>query len=91
MPDLITPERKVHDGPRIEYMRRYLTCLKRAADEGYPVKGYFYWSLLDNFEWAHGDTKRFGLVYIDYRTQERIKKDSFAFYRGVIAENGKNL
>lgn len=91
MPDLITPERKVHDGARIEYMRRYLTCLKRAADEGYLVKGYFYWSLLDNFEWAHGDTKRFGLVYIDYRTQERIKKDSFAFYRSVIAENEKNL
>ena len=91
MPDLLTPDKKVHDGARIEYMRRYLTSLHRAQEEKYPINGYFYWSLMDNFEWAHGYKRRFGLAYVDYRTQERIPKDSFAFYRDVIGSSGENL
>ena len=53
-------------------------------DDGVPVKGYFVWSLLDNFEWAHGYSKRFGLVYVDYPTLERVPKASFSWYRDLI-------
>ena len=59
----------------------------RALAEGAPLKGYFVWSLMDNFEWAHGYSKRFGLVYVDYATQARILKASAQWYRRVIAEN----
>jgi beta-glucosidase len=52
---------------------------------GVPIRGYFVWSLLDNFEWAHGYSKRFGLVYVDYPTLERVPKDSFGWYRDAIA------
>ncbi|NCC36854.1 MAG: glycosyl hydrolase family protein, partial [Chloroflexia bacterium] len=55
---------------------------------GAPVEGYFQWSLLDNFEWGHGYHQRFGVVHVDYETQERIRKDSFGWYRDVIACNG---
>jgi beta-glucosidase len=77
----------VRDIDRIMYYRAYLTQLSRAVDEGYPVTGYFPWSLLDNFEWARGYSQRFGLVRVDYSTQRRIPKLSFSWYRGVIAEN----
>ena len=60
-------------------------------DEGFPVKGYMAWSVLDNFEWALGYDKRFGLIYVDYRTQERIPKDSAYWYAEVIRENGEHL
>ncbi len=90
VPDLLSPD-GVHDGARIEFMRRYLASLLRATNEGLPVKGYFYWSLMDNFEWAAGYRPRFGLLYVDYETQERIKKDSFSFYAEVIRSRGKNL
>ena len=91
MPDLVTPDKKIHDGGRIEYMRRYLCNVMRAENEGLPIMGYFYWSLMDNFEWAHGYKRRFGLTYVDYKTQERILKDSYHFYSEVIRTNGKNL
>lgn len=82
---------KLHDPSRIEFIRSYLAQLKRACEEGTDVKGYFYWSLLDNFEWKEGFSKRFGLIYVNYETLERIPKDSAAYYADVIRENGKNI
>ena len=78
----------VHDAERIEYVRRHLEAVSRAMTEGVPMRGYFVWSLLDNFEWAFGYAKRFGIVYMDYETLERTPKDSFRWYRGVIANRG---
>ena len=69
------------------YLRNYLTHLQRATAEGVPVRGYFLWSLLDNFEWADGYTSRFGLMHVDPGTQRRTPKLSAAFYREVIARN----
>jgi len=89
--DSISKDGKVHDPNRIDYMDRYLTELKKVQEDGIPVVGYFAWSLLDNFEWAWGYTKRFGIVYVDFGTQKRIPKDSFYFYRDTIATHGKNL
>ena len=82
---------KVHDPQRCDFVLRYLAQLKKAVDEGIPVLGYQYWSLVDNFEWAEGYDKRFGIVYVDYRTGERIPKDSAWLYRDIIAANGENL
>ena len=72
-------------------MHRYLLELKKAVDEGIPVIGYTYWSLLDNFEWAEGYAPRFGLVHVDYRTQNRTIKDSAYWYRSIIESNGDFL
>ena len=68
--DVLTPAGRVEDVDRIMYLRNHLTHLHRAAKEGYPVQGYFLWSLLDNFEWADGFSKRFGLHYVDFKTAE---------------------
>jgi beta-glucosidase len=73
------------DPQRIAYFREHLRAVRQAIEAGIPVKGYFAWSLLDNFEWAFGYTMRFGLVYIDYVDQRRVPKDSFYFYRDLIA------
>ena len=81
----------VHDFDRIDFLARYLHCLKRAAEEGADIRGFFHWCFTDNFEWNEGYTKRFGLVYTDYATQERIPKDSAYWYRDVIRTNGANL
>ena len=67
----------IHDQTRIDYFDTHLRAVKNAMDQGAPVKGYFAWSLLDNFEWAFGYDKRFGIVYVDYETQRRIPKASF--------------
>jgi len=75
----------VHDPERTSYIASHIDAVARAVADGAPVKGYFVWSLLDNFEWAHGYSKRFGLVYIDYPTLERVPKDSFYWYRDAIA------
>ena len=82
---------KVHDPQRIDFVRRYLLGYKRAADEGIPLLGYQYWSIMDNFEWAFGYNRRFGLIYVDYVTQERTLKDSAYFYSEVLKTNGENL
>ncbi len=82
---------KVHDPLRCDYIDRYLKQYKRAADEGIPVKGYFYWSMLDNFEWCLGFTKRFGLVHVDYETGKRTIKDSAYHYKKIIETNGELL
>jgi beta-glucosidase len=85
--DVVTADGRVEDTDRVMFLRNYLTHLHRAASEGYPIKGYFLWSLMDNFEWADGYSKRFGLHYVDYKTQQRIPKLSAKWYREVIAKN----
>ena len=89
--DFVMADGKVHDPQRIEFLKLYLRGLKRAAEEGIPILGYQYWSIMDNFEWADGYDKRFGLIYVDYRTQERILKDSALWYAQTIKENGESL
>ena len=89
--DCISLDGKVHDPQRIDYTQRYLLEYKRAADDGIPLMGYMYWSVMDNFEWAQGYDKRFGLVYVDYRDQTRIIKDSGYWFKDVIESNGDNL
>lgn len=72
-------------------MHRYLLEVGKAAEEGIPILGYLYWSLLDNFEWFHGYDIRFGLVHVDYQTQKRTIKDSAYFYKKIIESNGEIL
>ncbi len=79
------------DPSRVQFIREYLKQLARASEDGADVRGYFYWSLMDNFEWTEGFSKRFGLIYVDYDTKKRILKDSAKFYADVIRTNGKNL
>jgi beta-glucosidase len=85
--DRIAPDGQVYDTDRVMFLRNYLMQLQRAVANGAPVKGYFLWSLLDNYEWADGYGKRFGIVYVDFKTQKRTPKLSSHFYKHVIAEN----
>ena len=85
--DVPTADGLVYDTDRIMFLRSYLTQLQRATSEGVPVRGYFHWSLMDNFEWAEGFGTRFGLLYVDYATQKRTAKLSASFYREVAARN----
>jgi beta-glucosidase len=85
--DEIAPDGHIYDTDRTMYLRNYLTQLQRAVSEGVPVRGYFLWSLLDNYEWADGYEKRFGIVYVDFKTEKRTPKLSAAFYEQVIREN----
>lgn len=89
--DAVSLDGKVHDPNRIDFIQRYLREYRRAAQEGIPIEGYFYWSLMDNFEWSSGYKERFGLIYVNYETQERLLKDSAHWYRDVIASNGECL
>ncbi len=89
--DWVALDGKVHDADRIDFVHRYLLGLKRAVEEGIPVLGYHYWSILDNFEWANGYDQRFGMIHVDYRTLKRTVKDSAYWYRDVIASGGSNL
>lgn len=89
--DLVDADGGVHDGSRITFLDQYLSQLQRAADEGIDVRGYFEWTFLDNYEWAQGFSKRYGLVYVDYETGRRIPKDSAYWYREVCQSNGRNL
>jgi beta-glucosidase len=91
MPDEVSAEGKVHDPRRVAYYRDYLRQAAKAMDSGLPLKGYFAWSLMDNFEWAEGYSKRFGITYVDFKTQKRIIKDSGKFYTKVIETNGEAL
>lgn len=88
--DVVSLDGKVHDSNRIDFLTRYLLALKNAASEA-DVRGYFQWSLMDNYEWNKGYFERFGLIYVDYPTQKRIWKDSAFWYSEVIKNNGKNL
>jgi beta-glucosidase len=84
-PDVRVHDGAVHDVERTAYLDSYIGAVGRAIAGGAPVKGYFVWSLLDNFEWSFGYSKRFGIVYIDYPTLERVPKDSFYWYRDLLA------
>jgi len=81
----------VPDPLRVDYLRRHLRVLREAIADGVDVRGYFAWSLLDNFEWAAGYTKRFGIVHVDYATQARTLKESARFYEGVVRSHGESL
>ncbi len=87
-PDMLSSDGHVHDPSRIQYLHDHLLQAHAAMKEGVPLEGYFAWSLMDNFEWAYGYSRRFGLVYIDYPTQRRIIKDSGYWYRSTIVANG---
>ena len=88
--DVVSLDGQVHDPNRIDFLARYLQCLKRAAGE-IDLLGYFLWSLMDNFEWERGYSERFGLIYVDYGTQRRTVKDSAYWYRNIIVSNGETL
>ncbi len=89
--DWVSLDGKVHDPNRIDFLHRYLRGLKKAAESGCDVLGYFQWSFMDNFEWAKGYNPRFGMVFCDYQTQKRVPKDSAYWYKDVIQANGENL
>ncbi|OYP38564.1 beta-glucosidase, partial [Lachnotalea glycerini] len=82
--DVISLDKKVHDFDRINFLQRYLKEMERAISDGVDIRGYFQWSLLDNFEWNQGYSQRFGLIYVDYESQNRIWKDSAYWYQNLI-------
>ena len=86
--DVVGPDGTVHDPRRIDYLAGHFAAAEAAIGDGTDLRGYFVWSLLDNFEWSLGYRPRFGLVYVDYTTQRRIPKSSAAWYAGVIRANG---
>ncbi|HET8969496.1 MAG TPA: GH1 family beta-glucosidase [Candidatus Nanopelagicales bacterium] len=85
--DVVEPDGAVHDPERIDYLRRHIVAVHRAIEAGADVLGYMVWSLLDNFEWGYGYSKRFGVVRVDYDTLRRTPKDSARWYAGVVAAN----
>lgn len=89
--DSVAADGKVHDEIRVDFLKEFLSELKRATDEGIPVIGYQHWSIMDNFEWCEGYAPRFGLIHIDYDTQKRTLKDSAYTYAEIIRTNGENL
>jgi beta-glucosidase len=88
MPDGVDADGKVRDVRRTRFLRDHLIQCHRAIQDGVPLKGYFAWSLMDNFEWAYGYEMRFGLVYVDFATQRRIIKDSGYWFAQAARENG---
>lgn len=86
--DTVQSDGSVKDAERVAYLREHIAAAHRALEAGIDLRGYFVWSLLDNFEWSHGYSKRFGLIYVDYATRRRTWKDSASFYRDVIAQHG---
>jgi beta-glucosidase len=89
--DRVYLDGKVHDPDRVDFLHRYISELKKAVADGSDVRGYFHWCFTDNYEWHSGYDDRFGLVYIDYPTLKRTPKDSYYWYSGVVAGNGKDL
>jgi beta-glucosidase len=85
--DVFAEDGKVYDTDRIMFMRAYLAQLQRATAEGVPVKGYFYWSSMDNLEWTAGFGNRYGIVYVDFKTQKRSPKMSASFFRECSRRN----
>jgi beta-glucosidase len=86
--DEVAADGAVHDRDRIGYLETHFAAARRALDAGVDLRGYFVWSCLDNFEWAYGESSRFGLVYVDYESQTRIPKDSYRWYQEVVRRNG---
>ena len=89
--DKIFLDGQIHDPQRVDFLARYLESLSRAVADGVDVRGYFHWSLTDNFEWAEGYGQRFGLAYVDYASGKRILKDSGRWYGSVAGSNGHVL
>lgn len=87
--DRLTPDGSVDDQFRIDYLDGHLRALREAISDGIDVRGYFCWTLADNFEWSEGYTQRFGLVHVDQQTQARTPKASYAWYRDMIAAQRK--
>src|SRR5690606_40742356 len=85
--DVIAEDGKVYDTDRIMFMRAFLTQLQRAASDNVPVNGYFYWSAMDNLEWTAGFGNRYGIVYVDFKTQQRTPKASAEFFRECARKN----
>jgi beta-glucosidase len=85
-PDEVTPDGRIQDKARLQYLEDHVAAVHRAAAQGAPLAGYFVWSLLDNFEWAYGYDKRFGLIHVDYGTQLRTIKASGYRYAEMIKE-----
>jgi beta-glucosidase len=85
--DVVTPDGQVHDAERTEYLRAHLGAVHDAIKAGVDVRGYYLWSLMDNFEWAWGYSKRFGIVHVDFATQRRTVKESGRWYSAVVAAN----
>ena len=85
--DHLTEDGAVKDPRRLKYVKEHLSQVHRAIQSGIPVRGYYVWSLLDNFEWGMGYSERFGVVHVDFETQKRTPKDSALWYRDVIAAN----
>jgi beta-glucosidase len=83
--DVVESEGAVHDGRRTAFLQGHFRAAAQAIQDGVPLRGYFIWSLLDNFEWGHGYSQRFGIVYVDYDTQRRIVKDSGRWYGQFLA------
>lgn len=89
--DYVAPDGRVHDPDRIRYLRGHLQAVLETIEAGVDVRGYFVWSLLDNFEWAHGFSRRFGLAWVDFPSGIRIPKSSFSWYREAIRANGSGV
>jgi len=85
--DVLAADGQVHDAKRVDYLRAHFSAAHKALEQGVRLRGYFAWSLMDNFEWAYGYSRRFGITYVDYKTQRRILKDSARYYASVIAAN----
>jgi beta-glucosidase len=90
--DGIDIDNRVRDSRRIQFLQDYIASVSKAIVDGVPVKGYFVWSLMDNYEWSHGYSRRFGIIFVDYENnQRRVIKDSARWYSNVIRRNGYNL
>lgn len=89
--DVVSCDGRVHDPQRIDFLNRYILAMKQAMDEGADIRGYFQWTLTDNYEWDQGYRDKFGLIYVDFVTQRRIRKDSSYWFEELIRTNGANL
>jgi len=85
--DIVSDDGQIHDTDRVSYIRRHLEAAHQAIADGVDLRGYYVWSLMDNFEWAWGYDKRFGVVRVDFDTQQRTIKDSGHFYQQVVGDN----
>lgn len=85
--DALAPDGKIYDTERIMFMRAHLTQLQRATADGVPVKGFFYWSGMDNFEWTAGFGNRYGIIYVDFKTQQRLPKMSAYWFKEAALKN----
>ncbi len=85
--DNVSAEGKIHDERRVDYLRQHIAQMRLAMQDGVDIRGYFVWSLMDNFEWGHGYTKRFGIIHVDFENQKRTVKDSGEWYSHVIVSN----